>query len=468
MAFNIILGRCCLLTYYLAIDIGASSGRHILSHFENGRIVLEEIYRFDNGIRKEDGVLVWDAAHLLQEVKAGVAKCKELGKLPKTLAIDTWGVDYVLLDETGRELFPVIAYRDSRTAAVQEEVASLISPEELYRRTGIQRQNFNTIYQLYCDKKSGKLAKAAHFLMMPEYLSYKLTGVMKNEYTNASTTGLLNAREKTWDTGLLSLLGLPQRLFLPLSLPGTEVGPLADDVRNEIGFDLTVLLAPSHDTASAVAACPLTEDSVYLSSGTWSLIGTETRRPILNDRARRANFTNEGGVEYRFRFLENIMGMWLFQNIRKNLEKKYTYDEMMELAMQSAYDKTFDCNDPSLTAPDNMIEAIRTLLGEPLEIGDVLSSVYHSLAKSYKHAVDEIEALSEKAISRILIVGGGSKDRYLNALTARVTGKTVCTGLSEATALGNILSQIMADQKIGLSEARQIVKQSFEFQEVQS
>ena len=237
-------------------------------------------------------------------------------------------------------------------------------------------------------------------------------------------------------------------------------------MQQTVGFDATVLLAPTHDTASAVAACPINEESVYLSSGTWSLIGTETAEPILSADARKENFTNEGGVEYRFRFLKNIMGMWLFQNLRRDLQKAYTYDEMMQMAQNSSYTKTFDCNDPSLTAPESMLQAIRGLLGDAsLPVDDVLSSVYHSLAASYRQAVQQIEALSGKTINNILIVGGGSKDRYLNALTAETTGKTVLTGLSEATALGNILSQIMACEKLSLLQARELVKQSFTIKE---
>ena len=452
--------------YYLAIDIGASSGRHILACFDNGKVTLEEIHRFENGIHDENGTLVWDIAHLVREVKAGIAKCKQIGKLPKTVAIDTWGVDYVLLDEAEQEILPAVAYRDGRTASVQQAVSDLIPDDALYAATGIQHQYFNTIYQLYCDKCSGKLQKAAHFLMMPDYLSYKLTGVMKNEYTNATTTSLVNAETKNWDPSLLSALALPDELFLPVSLPGTYVGPFSKEVQQEVGFNADVLLAPTHDTAAAVAACPIDDGSVFLSSGTWSLIGTENIHPVLTQEAQKANFTNEGGVEYRFRFLKNIMGMWLFQNLRRDLNKKYTYDEMMHMAQGSSYTKTFDCNDPSLTAPQSMLQAIRKLLGdESLPVADVLSAVYHSLAASYQRAVSQIEALSGKTISTILIVGGGSKDRYLNALTATVTGKTVLTGLSEATALGNVLAQIMACEGLTLQQAREIVKQSFSIKE---
>ena len=303
-------------TYYLAVDIGASSGRHILSHIENGKLVLEEIYRFENNLVKSKDGLVWDIENLFSNVLNGIKKCKEIGKIPKSIAIDTWGVDYVLLDENKNEIKPCFCYRDSRTSAVIDEVESLVSPTELYAKTGIQKQNFNTIYQLYADKKNNRLKNAKYFLMMPEYLSFKLTGVCKNEYTNATTTGLVNANAKTWDADIIYALGLTEVPFLPLSLPSSHVGFLSEDIQKAVGFNCAVLFAPSHDTASAVCACPMRDNDLYISSGTWSLIGTEITEPILNDSARKLNFTNEGGIDYRFRFLKNYMGMWLFQNIR--------------------------------------------------------------------------------------------------------------------------------------------------------
>ena len=421
--------------YYLAIDIGASSDRHILGSIENGKLRLEEIYRFENGIKNENGTLIWDTENLFSHVKMGIARCKDIGKLPKTVAIDTWGVDYVLLDENEREIYPAVSYRDSRTNGGAAAVSAVISQSELYRRTGIQKQNFNTVYQLYCDKESGKLKGAKHFLMMPEYLSFKLTGVMKNEYTNASTTNLVDAQTKQWDTYILDKLGLPADIFLPLSVPGTSVGRFTDEIRGEIGFDCEVILCPSHDTASAVAACPIDDESVYISSGTWSLIGTENTQPVLSEDALAANFTNEGGIEYRFRFLKNFIGMWLLQNIRKDIDKSLSYDQMMQLAMDSDFTDKIDPNAPCFVAPDSMIDAVRGYLGRPdLPLGDVISSVYHSLAASYKTAVDEIERISGKQIKSVHIVGGGSKDRYLNLLTAQYTGKKVYTGLMEATA----------------------------------
>lgn len=449
------------MNYYLAIDIGASSGRHILGYIDNSRLKLEEIHRFENYITNQNGTLVWDIEHLVNEVKKGIAKCKEISKIPCTVAIDTWGVDYVLLDEDKQEIMPVVSYRDSRTNAVVDEVESLVSPARLYAKTGIQKQNFNTIYQLYADKKSGRLQNAKYFLMMPEYLSFKLTGVCKNEYTNATTTGLVNAKTKTWDNDILSALDLPSELFGALNTPSSLVGDLSADIQKAVGFNCAVLFAPSHDTASAVCACPMLDDDLYISSGTWSLIGTEITQPILSDNARKLNFSNEGGIDYRFRFLKNYMGMWLFQNIRRNLNKSMTYDEMMTLAMNCGEYKYFDVNDRTLVAPDNMINAIGKQICSD-DLGLILNSAYHSLAKSYSEAVSEIEAVTGKRFNAIHIVGGGCQDKYLNALTRDYTGKSVTAGLIEATATGNIVSQIMHDKKISLATARDLIKNSFD------
>lgn len=453
------------MNYYLAIDIGASSGRHILGYIDNSRLKLEEIHRFENYITNQNSTLVWDIEHLVNEVKKGIAKCKEIGKIPCTVAIDTWGVDYVLLDESKKEIKPCYCYRDSRTNAVVDEVESLVSPARLYAKTGIQKQNFNTIYQLYADKKSGRLQNAKYFLMMPEYLSFKLTGVCKNEYTNATTTGLVNAKTKTWDNDILSALDLPSELFGALNTPSSLVGDLSADIQKAVGFNCAVLFAPSHDTASAVCACPMQDDDLYISSGTWSLIGTEITQPILSDNARKLNFSNEGGIDYRFRFLKNYMGMWLFQNIRRNLNKSMTYDEMMTLAMNCGEYKYFDVNDRTLVAPDNMIDAIGKLICSD-DLGLILNSAYHSLAKSYSEAVSEIEAVTGKRFNAIHIVGGGCQDEYLNALTRDYTGKDVTAGPIEATATGNIVSQIMHDKKISLAAARDLIKNSFDIKEI--
>lgn len=444
--------------YHLAIDIGASSGRHILGYLENGKLKLEEIHRFEDYLKEENGSLVWDIEKLVREVKAGVKKCGETGKIPATIAIDTWGVDYVLLDENKKELLPVYSYRDSRTFDSMKEVEKIIPHEELYAKTGIQKANYNTIYQLYCDKKSGKLEKAKYFLNMPDYLSFKLTGVIKNEYTEATTTNLINAKTKTWDLEILDKLGIKSEIFSEISAPCSEVGLLKD-----FDFESKVVLAPSHDTASAVAACSVGDNGVYISSGTWSLIGTENAEPVLTHAALKANFTNEGGIDYRFRFLKNYMGMWLFQNIRKNLDKKYSYDEMMQLAKTSGSFEFIDLNTQEFVAPDNMINAIRTYLkNETLSVGAVINCVYHSLAKAYAGVVSEIESISGKTVETINIVGGGSKDKYLNELTEEYTGKKVIAGPVEATATGNIISQMLYSKEVPtLEKARELVKTSF-------
>ena len=382
------------MRYSLAIDIGASSGRHILGWIEDGVLKQQEIYRFENNIVNENGTLVWDIEHLVFEVKAGLKACNLAGKVPTTVAIDTWGVDYVLLDENKKEIMPVVFYRDGRTNGIPEEIDKIIPREKLYERTGIQPISFNTVYQLYCDKISGKLNKASYFLMIPEYLSFKLTGVIKNEYTNATTGAIVNAFTKKYDFELLKLLGIRTDIFGKLSLPTEFVGNLSEEVKTEIGYDTTVIFCPSHDTASAVAACPVGDNGVYISSGTWSLIGTENNAPILSEDAMRGGFTNEGGINYRYRFLENIMGMWLFQNIRRNLDKRFSYDEMMRMAMESDFKELINPNSPEFTAPENMVDAIRNHLNKPeLPIGDVLNSVYHSLANSYNEAIKTIIAI---------------------------------------------------------------------------
>ena len=447
------------MVYHLAIDIGASSGRHILGYVENGKITLEEVYRFEDYLREENSSFIWDIEKLVREVKAGIAKCGEIGKIPATIAIDTWGVDYVLLDENKQELLPAFSYRDNRNNLIQEEFAKVISQKELYAKTGIQKANYNTIYQLYCDKKSGKLDRAAFFMNMPDYLAFKLTGVIKNEYTEATTTNLINAKTKTWDGEILDKLGINRNIFSEVSIPCTEVGKL-------LGFDFesTVVLAPSHDTASAVAACSVGENGVYISSGTWSLIGTENPEPVLSEAAENANFTNEGGINYRFRFLKNYMGMWLFQNIRKNLNKELSYDEMMNLARNAKGFEYIDTNDVSFLAPESMIEAIRAYLKKPdLELDILINSVYHSFAKAYSDVVAEIESISGKTVDTINIVGGGSKDEYLNELTAQYTKKRVIAGPVEATATGNIISQMLYSKEVAsLEEARELVKKSFD------
>ncbi len=456
------------MQYFLAIDIGAGSGRHILGSIQDGKLVLEEIHRFENGMKRVDGSLIWDIDELFAEIKAGLKKAKDLDKVPQYVAIDTWGVDYVLLDKEDKELRPVFAYRDERTEAAVPQVEAVIPPEDLYKITGIQKQNFNTIYQLWCDKQSGRMDEAETLLMIPEYFAWKLTGVKVNEYTNATTGGMLDAAAKTWSEEIIEKLGYKKSLFKELELPATKVGNLSPSIAEELGYNATVILCPTHDTASAVAACPLDDETLFLSSGTWSLIGFENPEPVINEAGFNANYTNEGGIEYRFRVLKNFMGMWLFQSLRKNLDKKYTYDEMMEMAMASSYDKVVDVNSPNLTAPESMIEAIRAEVGElDLPVGDVLECVYQSLSDAYGRAVKEAEALSGRTFKKLLIVGGGGSDVYLNKLTAEKTGLTILTGIKEATTTGNLAAQIIYDsienkeEYTDIMKFRELVKASF-------
>jgi len=452
---------------YLAIDIGASSGRHILGWVEDGKLREEEIYRFENNLINTDGSLVWDIENLVLQVKTGIQKCSQVGRIPQSVAIDTWGVDYVLLDDNKKELLPVYSYRDSRTDAAVKKVEALIPEERLYQLTGIQKQNFNTIYQLYCDKESGRLDKAIYFMMIPAYLSYCLTGVIKNEYTNLTTMGMVNANNYNIDTEITEKLGINPEIFGDILMPGAEIGEFTDEMRAFAGFNAKVMFCSSHDTACAVAACPLEENDIYISSGTWSLIGTEIMKPVLTEQSRRANFTNEGGIEHRFRFLKNYMGMWLFQNIRGNLNKSLTYDEMMQQAMDSDNYYYIDVNAKEFVAPENMIQAIKDYLGKSdMPLGEVINSVYHSLARSYKEAIAEVEAISGVKSEAIHIVGGGCKDSYLNRLTAQYTGKKVLAGPVEATATGNLISQLLADDNYTLSDLRKLVIDSFDIEEV--
>lgn len=457
------------MKYHLAVDIGASGGRHIMGWLCDGVIKTKEIYRFENSLNDENGNLIWDTERLVSEVINGLRVCKEKNMIPETVAIDTWGVDYVLLDENKKELLPVFCYRDSRTEAAIPETEKTVPFEKLYSKTGIQKQNFNTVYQLYCDKISGKLEKASFFLLMPEYLSYKLTGVPLNEYTICSTTAMVSHETKEWDKEIIDELGFKNDLFGKIVPPGTLVGSFKKELEEELGFSSDVVFCPAHDTASAVAACPLEKDAAYISSGTWSIIGIESQTAITCDEARCVNFASEGGIDYRFRFLKNYMGMWLLQSIRRDLKRSLTYDEMMVLAKSSKNFEYIDVNAPQLVAPENMIEAIKGLLKRPdMTLSEVLSSVYHSLAKSYDYAIREIERVTGKTVSAIHIVGGGSRDSYLNALTAQYTKKPVYAGPTEATATGNLLSQfIFSGEFRDLEEARKAVSSSFNIKKVE-
>ena len=459
---------------YLAVDIGASSGRHILGWTEGGNLRLEEIYRFENKLVTKNGRLCWDIEHLAEEVLRGLERCRELSKIPDSVGIDTWAVDYVLLDKEGGVLGDTVAYRDSRTQGMDRLVEGLVSAQELYARTGIQKQDFNTIYQLMAVKTQEPelLEQAQRLLMVPEYLTYRLTGKEENEYTNATTTGLVNAQTKTWDWELLDCLGHPRRLFGELRLPGSTVGRFTPEVKARVGFDCQVLFPATHDTGSAFLAVPAKEGGVYLSSGTWSLLGTELPAPVTTEESRQRNFTNEGGYQYRFRYLKNIMGLWMLQSIRREAGKGVSFNQLEQAARQeAAFPSRVDVNASRFLAPENMGEAVRALCREtgqsvPETLGQLASCVYHSLAQSYAHSIQELSTLTGQRYTAVNIVGGGSRDGYLNQLTANATGLPVYAGPTEGTALGNLMVQMLAAGDFpDLAAARKAERQSFPIQE---
>ncbi|MCR5536518.1 MAG: rhamnulokinase [Succinivibrio sp.] len=462
---------------YVAVDLGASSGRVILGTLEDGKLHLKEIHRFLNGASFKNGHLVWDLEGLQTEILAGLKKLNALPYEIKSMGIDSWAVDYVLLNEQGKRLSVPYSYRDERTAGLIEQISEQkISASDLYQLTGIQRQPFNTIYQLYAQaqQEAEVLEQARHFLMIPDYLNYSLTGVMKNEFTNASTTQLLNQATHDYDPKLLASLGLKQELFFRPELPGTLCGSFTREIEKKVGFNTEVVLVASHDTASAVLATPFEhEDSIFLSSGTWSLIGTELRKPELSEASRQLNFTNEGGYDYTVRYLKNIMGMWVLQNLRKETVHNYSFDEQYDLARAGVdYHETVDINDPIFLAPQSMHKAFSEYckahgLRAPTSESEFFNCAYQSLSDSYKQAADELEQVLGRHFDTINIVGGGCQDKLLNSLIARKTGKRVLTGPIEATAAGNICAQLIRDGEIkDLTEARELIRQSFDVQQV--
>lgn len=470
------MGRMSGITYYLAVDIGASSGRHILGWMDKGKIRMEEIYRFENKLEKRNGHLCWDLDHLFHEVVEGLHKCKELDRIPASVGIDTWGVDFGLLDAHGNVLGNTVAYRDGRTKGMDEEVYKVISESELYGRNGIQKQLFNSIYQLMAIKKETPqlLERAERFLMIPEYLNYRLTGVAMNEYTNATTTQLVNAKTQDWDFELMEMLGLPTKIFGELNMPKTLVGPLSSNMAKRVGFQTNVVLPATHDTGSAVMAVPTnSDDSIYLSSGTWSLMGIERLIPDCTEMSRKHNFTNEGGYHHRYRYLKNIMGMWVMQNLRREFKHKYTFEELYELAHIGRYFTLIvDVNDDTFLAPESMIRALQdyceqTGQEKPETECELLYCVYRSLAKCYAKTVAEIETVTGRTYDTIHVVGGGCQDKFLDRLLVEVTGKEVYAGPVEATAIGNIMAQMLRDDVFeDLKEARRVVAKSFDVKRI--
>ena len=429
------------MRYCLAVDIGASSGRHILGWLDEGQIMTREVYRFPNGVESRDGHLVWDMEALLTHVVTGIREAFAVCPKIESMSIDTWGVDYVLM-EGDQEIWPCYAYRDSRTQRSIPEAHKIITFSELYSRTGIQFQPFNTIYQLYEDHMQGRLEKATDTLMIPEYLMYKLCGVKAREYTNASTGGMISAVTGEFDLEIVAQLGLPARLFPKLSQAGTVLGDLLPEIQAQVGGNCKVVLCATHDTGSAVEGIPMEGNHPFISSGTWSLLGVKIPKPITNAESLEANYSNEGGVGYT-RYLKNIMGMWLVNELRKELCPDMPFPEVVRLAEQSACDCLVDANAQEFLAPKSMKEVFdRATDGALKEIGDYFACAYRSLAVCYGDALQVMEKITGKKYEKLYIVGGGAKNQFLNRSTEEVTGKEVIALPIEATALGNLKIQL--------------------------
>lgn len=440
-----------MIKYGLAIDIGASSGRHILGREQNGRIETQEIYRFQNGIHMRNGHDCWDIDALYHNIIEGLKRCKDIGRLPDTIAIDTWGVDYVLLDERGERIGDAVAYRDVRTAGMDKQLENTLPFPEHYAYTGIAKQPYNTVYQLMAEfmEHQERRSKARLLLFMPCYLSYLLCGVAQNEYTIASTSGLLNANTCDWDNNVLDAAGIPHCLMgAKPARPGMLLGRLRPEICKELGFDCSVMLTASHDTASAFFAAPVTQSAACISSGTWSLLGATLPKPVLIEKAREAGFTNEGGVK-GVHFIENIMGLWLLQCIRHEWNDQLSFMEMSELAAKGeSYSFTFDARDTRFLNPKGMEREIRAALYEagypaPLNDGELLYCVNHSLAVCYKQALSNLQELTGQCFEAVQIFGGGCQNQLLNRLTARETSLPVSAGPVESTAIGNLMVQLL-------------------------
>ena len=429
------------MRYYLAIDIGASSGRHIVGWTENGELQTKEVYRFPNGVHMENGHLVWHMKELFDSIKAGIKEAFKQFPVIESLSIDTWGVDYVLL-KGEEEVWPCHAYRDSRTEAVIPLVHEKMPFSELYSHTGCQFQPFNSVYQLYDDKLRGRLEGVTDFLMVPEYLLYKLTGVKMKEYTNATTMGMINADTGEFDKTIIEKLELPKALFPKLSQPGVVMGNLKPEIAQEVGGNCKAILCATHDTGSAVEGIPMEGNHPYISSGTWSLLGVKTPKPITDAGSEKANYSNEGGVGYN-RYQKNIMGMWLVNELRRCLCPEMSFPDIVKAAEESTCDILVDANAGRFLAPENMKEAFDEATNNALTtVGDYFRCAYCSLAISYRDAIREMEANTGVKYERLYIVGGGAKNQLLNRLTEEATGLKVYALPIEATALGNLKIQM--------------------------
>ena len=457
----------------LAFDFGASSGRAIIGSFDNGKISLQEVHRFSNDPVKVNGTLYWDVLRLLHEIKQGIVKAKMAGGFD-SIGIDTWGVDFGLIDKDGRLLENPVHYRDPRTAGLVEEAFKTIPKEKLYKITGIQFMELNTLFQLISLRRQRPelLERADKMLFMPDLLAYFLTGKMCAEYSIASTSQLIDIENCTWSKELLEAFDIPESLFAPLVQPGTVLGELTDEICEELGVDkVPVISVCGHDTQSAITAVPCPEgDFAFLSSGTWSLFGTELKTPIVDETSLKINITNEGGIDGTIGLLKNIIGLWLIQESRRQWQREgqdYSYAELEKLALKEEPFKCFiDPDAPEFTPQGNIPRRVQEFCKKtgqyvPQSVGEIMRCIYESLAMKYRLTFEKLCDCTNKDYPVIHVIGGGTKDGLLCQMTANSCDRTVKAGPIEATVMGNVAVQFMSDGTIkDVAHARQAVADS--------
>lgn len=461
------------MKYYLAVDIGATSGRHILAHIENGKIVTEEVYRFRTHSTQKKGAWVWECEALAENVIKGMKECKKIGKTPSVMGVSTWGADFVLLDKEKSVLGDAADYRDEM-ALVNMLFASdqIMSQEDYFGRTGIGRMPFDTLYQfMYLQRQyPGVLEQAGTLLMVPDFINYRLTGIIAPEYTNAVTTGMINADTQTWDEETISAMNFPREIFQDLHSPGKILGKLSDEVKEKVGFDCSVALVASHDTTSAFFAVPSSDpDSVTVSSGTWSILGIVNDKPFRTPLTMESGFTNEGAYPKRFRLSKNLVGMFVLERLKAELCPDADYNTVCQMGKNAGeISSVIDLTNLMYMVAENMAEAIKKECSEtgqqiPKTDGEVFQVFFHSLATHYRRTVEDLERISGKAFTSLNIIGGGSRNDYVNQLAADELGITVYAGPPEATVLGNIICQLIIDGEIKDSDqAAEICAASFD------
>lgn len=460
---------------FIAFDLGATSGRTILGSLDGDRrLAMKELTRFPNRMMPLDGHLHWNIYSLFEELKRGLQETAALGIVPDSIGIDTWGVDYVCVAPDGSLIGVPYAYRDVRTIGAKERFFDNVMPATtLYEHTGIQHMDFNTVFQLNEHRNDFSHLNAAKFLFLPDALSYMLTGNAVTEFTIASTGAVVDARSRELDPVILESIGLDASRFGQMVMPCHMIGNLKKEIAEEVGLpEVPVVAVAGHDTASAVAAIPAVDRNfAYLSSGTWSLMGIETDAPVIDETTRKYNITNEGGVQGTVRLLKNITGMWIVEQCLKQWKsegKSYTYPEMVELAENSKAVCRLDPDDAAFVAPSNMVTAIdeycrRTGPTAPATHGEYIRSIFQSLADKYAKTLDVFRGLSEYPVERLHVIGGGSRNAFLNQLTANACGIPVVAGPAEATALGNIMIQAMAAGVVkNLAEMRKVIAENIE------